>query len=435
VNTPISSTTVSDFSPVEPAPGHEPAPGITDHVKDYWRRVKGGEMGSLPAVLAFLVLTALFASLSRNKAGDIVFGGKSYFVTKINFANLFNQAAELTVLAAALVFLIILTELDLSAGVTGGVGMATLTVLTKDYHWGIAQALVVAFIVGMVTGFVIGNIVARLGVPAFVVTLGFFLAYQGIQLIMLGDGGTFRVENKFVLSIMNSNLSPAVGWVIFVAIVAVSILLSVLDRGRRARAGVKNAPMVFVLTKLALLVVLGGMSVLFLNKNRSLSTKRIAGVPKSIILVLVVLFVGTFVLDRTRFGRHLYAVGGNPEAARRAGINVARIRIAGFVICSTLAVLSGVLHASRVGVVEASAGVRIVLSGVAAAVVGGVSLFGGRGRLSNAVVGAFVIAMIDNGLGLLGLPGGINYLVTGSVLVLAATVDALARRRNATIKR
>jgi D-xylose transport system permease protein len=151
--------------------------------------------------------------------------------------------------------------------------------------------------------------------------------------------------------------------------------------------------------------------------------------------VLVVVFIGTFVLDRTRFGRHIYAVGGNPEAARRAGINVARMRIGGFMICSFLAVLSGLLHASRVGVVESSAGVRIVLSGVAAAVVGGVSLFGGRGRLSNAVVGAFVIAMIDNGLGLLGLPGGINYLVTGGVLVLAATVDALARRRNATVKR
>jgi D-xylose transport system permease protein len=401
---------------------HESA-GISDHVRDYFRRVKGGEMGSLPALLAFLVLGALFASLNQ------------YFLTRLNFANLFNQAAELTVLAAALVFLIILTELDLSAGVTGGVGMATLTVLLKDYHWPLVAAVGVAFAVGMVTGFVIGNIVARLGVPAFVVTLGFFLAYQGIQLVMLGDGGTFRVENKFILSIMNTNLGTTFGWIMFIFVVAVALFITVWDRSRRKTAGVGNPPVFFALVKLGVLMVVGGVTVFLLNQNRSVSVKRIAGVPKSALLVLIVIFIGTFVLDRTRFGRHLYAVGGNPEAARRAGINVARIRIAGFMICSTLAVLSGLLHASRVGVVEASAGVRIVLSGVGAAVVGGVSLFGGRGRLSNAVVGALVIAMIDNGLGLLGLPGGINYLVTGGVLVLAATVDALARRRDANVKR
>jgi D-xylose transport system permease protein len=398
-------------------------PTVASHVRDYFRRVKGGEMGSLPALLAFVVLTILFASLNK------------FFLTRLNFANLFNQATELTVLAAALVFLIILTELDLSAGVTGGVGMAALTVLLKDYHWPLAAAIAVAFAVGLVTGYVIGNIVARLGVPAFVVTLGFFLAYQGIQLVMLGDGGTFRVENQFILSLMNTNLSSTKGWILLVIIILCAILLTMWDRTRRAKAGVPNQPAFFALVKLGVLTVVGSYTVYLLNQNRSKSAKRIAGVPKSILVVLVVIFIGTFVLDRTRFGRHIYAVGGNPEAARRAGINVARIRIAGFVICSSLAVLSGLLHASRVGVVEASAGVRIVLSGVAAAVVGGVSLFGGRGRLSNAVVGAFVIAMIDNGLGLLGLPGGINYLVSGGVLVLAATVDALARRRNDNIKR
>jgi D-xylose transport system permease protein len=402
---------------------HE-APSLAGHVRDYVRRVKSGEMGSLPALLAFAVLAILFSSLNK------------YFLTRLNFANLFNQAAELTVLAVALVFLIILTELDLSAGVTGGVGMATLTVLLKDHHWPLIAALAVAFAVGLVTGFVLGTIVARLGVPAFVVTLGFFLAYQGIQLIMLGDGGTFRVENKFLLSLMNTNLGKTTGWVFFVIVVLAAILLTLWDRGRRSKAGVGNAPAFFAFVKLGILVIVGGYTVFLLNENRSKTAgKLITGVPKSIPLVLVVVFIGTFVLDRTRFGRHIYAVGGNPEAARRAGINVARMRIGGFMICSFLAVLSGLLHASRVGVVESSAGVRIVLSGVAAAVVGGVSLFGGRGRLSNAVVGAFVIAMIDNGLGLLGLPGGINYLVTGGVLVLAATVDALARRRNATVKR
>jgi D-xylose transport system permease protein len=159
-------------------------------------------------------------------------------------------------------------------------------------------------------------------------------------------------------------------------------------------------------------------------------TNPIEGVPTVIPIALVILFIGTFMLDRTKFGRYMYAVGGNPEAARRAGIKVAKIRITAFMICSVLAMISGVFNVSRIGNVESSAGRAIVLSGVAAAVVGGVSLFGGRGRLVHAAIGAFVIAIIDNGLGLLGMPAGIAYIITGSVLTVAATADALARRRS-----
>ena len=408
------------------APAEPAAASTIDTIRHQFNqwilRVKGGEMGSLPALLAFLLLGILFTSLSP------------YFLTKLNFANLFVQAAELTVLASALVFLIILTELDLSAGVTGGVGMAALTLLIRD-GWPLIPALLVAFSIGIATGLVIGFIVAKIGVPAFVVSLGFFLGYQGLQLVMLGDGGIFRVENPFIKSLMNENISKIAGWLMLVVKVAISGGLTYWDRSRRNKAGVPNPPMVFVVLKLATMVVLGGIAVYFLNLNRSQSVKPVLGVPKVVPIVLLILFVGTFVLDRTRYGRHIYAVGGNPEAARRAGINVARIRISGFVICSTLAVFSGILHASRVGSVESSAGRQIVLNGVAAAVVGGVSLFGGRGRLSNAAIGALVIAMIDNGLGLLELPGGTNFLVTGGVLVVAASVDALARRRNASVGR
>ena len=397
--------------------------GLADQFNDYFKRLKGGEMGSLPAILALLILGVLFTSLNE------------FFLTKLNFANLFVQAAELTVLACALVFLIILTEIDLSAGVTGGVGMAALTLLIKDYDWALVPALLAALAIGVSTGMVIGFIVAKIGVPAFVVSLGFFLGYQGLQLVMLGDGGIFRVENPTIKGIMNQNLPAWAGWTLLAVAIAASVLITAWDRSRRVKAGLVNAPIAFVITKLSLLVVCGGLAVYVLNQNRSKSIKPILGVPKVVPLVLAIVFVGTMVLDRTRFGRHLYAVGGNPEAARRAGINVARIRISGFVICSSLAVISGILHASRVGSVESTAGRQIVLSGVAAAVVGGVSLFGGRGRLANAAIGALAIAMIDNGLGLLGLPGGINFLVTGGVLVLAATVDALARKRNAAIRR
>jgi D-xylose transport system permease protein len=194
------------------------------------------------------------------------------------------------------------------------------------------------------------------------------------------------------------------------------ILLAIWDRGRRTRKGLVNKPISILIIKVSAVVVLGGIAVAIMNQNRSQGIIPIAGVPIVVPITVAILFIGTFVLDRTRFGRHLYAVGGNPEAARRAGIKVAKIRIYAFIICAFLAVVSGIFHSSRIGNVDGSAGHTIVLNGVAAAVVGGVSLFGGRGKLSHAAIGALVITMIDNGLGLLQMPAGISFLITGSVL-------------------
>jgi D-xylose transport system permease protein len=186
-----------------------------------------------------------------------------------------------------------------------------------------------------------------------------------------------------------------------------------------------------LIAKVVAIGALGGVVVYVLNLPRSLViTNPIQGVPTVVPIVLLILFIGTFVLDRTKFGRHMYAVGGNPEAARRAGIKVNKIRITAFIVCSSLAMVSGVFNVSRIGNVESSAGRAIVLAGVAAAVVGGVSLFGGRGRLAHAAIGALVIAVIDNGLGLLGMPAGIAFIITGTVLLIAATADALARKRS-----
>jgi D-xylose transport system permease protein len=185
-----------------------------------------------------------------------------------------------------------------------------------------------------------------------------------------------------------------------------------------------------LLLKVGTIAVVGAVIVGLLSVNRGQGLLAVEGVPIVIPIVLLILVVGTFVLDRTLFGRYIYAVGGNPEAARRAGIKVAQIRLYAFIICSSLAVVSGLLQASRIGSIESTAGREIVLSGVAAAVVGGVSLFGGRGRLAYAAIGALVIAMIDNGLGLIGFPAAATFLITGGVLVAAATVDALSRRRS-----
>ena len=395
--------------------GHEG--GVVDQVKAYFARVKNGEMGALPATGALLVLTALFAYLSP------------YFLTKLNFANLFVQAAQLTTLAIALVFVLVIAEIDLSAGVAAGVAMDVFYLTTTfGVPWPIG--LVSALLVGVVLGFAIGFFVAKIGVPSFVITLAFFLGLQGVALILRGDGGLFRVEVPEVRAIMNDNLPVWGGWWLLAIVVLVSAGMGLYDRYRRTASGLVNRPLSLLLIKLAFITAVGGGVVYVLNLNRSASVKEISGVPIVIPIVLLIIFLGTFLLDRTKFGRHLYAVGGNPEAARRAGIKVVRIRITAFVITSSLAVIAGLFHVSRIGVVEAAAGRTIVLSGVAAAVVGGVSLFGGRGRLIHAALGAMVISMIDNGLGLLGLPAGISFVVTGTVLALAATVDAVSRKRS-----
>ena len=403
------------------ASGHEGT--LKDQFSAYMSRLRGGEMGSLPAVAATIVLALIFEIASP------------FFFTKLNFTNMFVQAAELTMLSAALVFVILLAEIDLSAGVTAGVAMAVWIVLVKFVAMNWILALLCAFAVGLFIGWIIGVMVAKIGVPSFVVTLAFFLGFQGMQLVLLGEGGVYRVEVPEVLAIMNSNMPDWAGWVLIVLSALTMTLLTLWDRGRRTRKGLVNKPLSIFIIKVSSVVVLGGIAVAIMNQNRSQGAIPIAGVPIVVPITVAILFIGSFVLDRTRFGRHLYAVGGNPEAARRAGIKVAKIRIYAFMICAFLAVVSGIFHSSRIGNVDGSAGHTIVLSGVAAAVVGGVSLFGGRGKLSHAAIGAIVITMIDNGLGLLQMPAGISFLITGSVLLLAATIDALARNRGGVISR
>ena len=400
--------------------GHEG--NVRQQIDAYKARVKGGEMGALPSVLSLFVLTILFSVLNP------------YFFTQGNFANLLTQTATLMMLAMALVFVILIAEIDLSAGVTSGVAMALFILLTNKggVDWRIS--ILAGLLLGTAIGAMIGFFVAKVGVPSFVVTLGLFLGFQGLQLALLGDGGLYRIEVPEIRAIMNDNLPAWMGWAFLIAALVLMTAINFYDRSVRSRNGLANRPISLMYTKLAIVGVLGASLVAMLNVNRSTSMKEISGVPIVVPSAITVLFLGTLLLDRTLFGRHLYAVGGNPEAARRAGIKVVKVRIIAFMLCSFLAVISGIFNASRIGAVEATAGKAIVLSGVAAAVVGGVSLFGGRGRLVHAAVGALVIAIIDNGLGLLGLPAGINFLVTGGVLILAATVDAVSRKRSSSAR-
>ncbi|PPL19993.1 ABC transporter permease [Microterricola pindariensis] len=390
---------------------------VMDQARAYLQRVRHGEMGALPAIGGFVVLSIMFAILSP------------FFLTERNFANLLTQAATLVMLGMALVFVILLGEIDLSAGVTSGLTMCIFVVLVNVNGFNWMLALLIALLTGVAIGTFIGFFVARVGIPSFVVTLGLFLGFQGLELIIIGSGGLYRVQTPEILSIMNANMPVWAGWAMLAVILAVSLGTSLWDRARRTRAGVPNRTIALVWIKLGVILVIGGVVVALLSNDRGTGFKPVSGVPIVVPITLAILWAGTFVLDRTKFGRYIYAVGGNAEAARRAGVKVVLIRWTAFIVCSTLAVISGLFSISKVGSVDAAAGRDIVLSGVAAAVVGGVSLFGGRGRLLHAAIGALVIAVITNGLGLLNLPAGVNYVVTGAVLILAATVDAVSRVR------
>ena len=385
---------------------------------NYLARVKAGDIGSLPAVLGLVSLVAVFGAMSE------------FFLTNRNFANLLTQAAPVMVIAMGLVFVLLLGEIDLSAGYASGVCGAVLVLLVTNHGWSWYSALGASVAVGAILGTLIGTLVSRLGIPSFVVTLAAFLAFQGVLLLLAGEGGTIPIADKTILAVENSNLSPMQGWILW-AVTSALYVVSGLNRiNSRRKAGlVVELTQLWVMKTAALLLITGG-AVYTLNQERGLSAANSTkGVPFVAPLILLILVVGTFVLSKTAFGRHIYAVGGNAEAARRAGINVKRVRTIAFVLCSALASIAGMLFASRMNSISPSTGgSSTLLYAVGAAVIGGVSLFGGKGRMRDAILGGLVVAVIDNGMGLLGYGAGIQYLVTGAVLLVSAGVDAISRR-------
>ncbi len=393
-----------------------------DAGRNYVARVKGGETGSLPALLGLIILATLFAAANP------------IFLKPINFANLLTQTATVTTLAMGLTFVLLLGEIDLAAGVTAGLSAAFLAISMSNYGVAWPLAVVIAISLGMLIGFLIGVLVAKVGIPSFVVTLAAFLAFQGLQLVVVGKGGLIGIDAPPILAIMNTPMPIAFGWILLTVIFLLYVGSALYSRRQRTSSGQPNKSMgILVFRSFAILIVgVGFVSFLNLERGANPAVTSLKGVPYVVPIVLILLAAGTFVLNRTKFGRHVYAVGGNAEAARRAGIQVSRVRIKVFMISSSFAGIAGILMASRQASVDAAAGRSIVLNAIAAAVVGGVSLFGGRGRLSDAVIGGFVIAVIDNGLGLIGLASGLNLAITGGVLLLAATADAITSRKSRT---
>ncbi|MCE7082768.1 sugar ABC transporter permease [Streptomyces sp. ST2-7A] len=388
--------------------------------RDYLDRLRGGELGSLPAILGLVALCVIFAIM------------RPVFLSNLNFANLLTQSAGSIAIAMGLVFVLLLGEIDLSAGFASGVCAAVLAVLLTDQGWPWYGAVLAAVLTGMVIGLVLGVLVARIGIPSFVVTLAAFLAFQGIVLMLLEEGTNISINDPVILAIANDNLSPVLGWALLGLGVGGFAAVQLRQVRNRRRRGLAAAPPVLVAARIGGLAVLGGLAVHLLNqeRSRSLLVDSVKGVPIVVPVIAGLLVIGTFVLRRTSFGLHIYAVGGSQEAARRAGINVTAIRVSAFVICSSLAAVGGIIAASRGHSVDPNTGgSNVLLLAVGAAVIGGTSLFGGRGRLINAVLGGIVVAVIQNGMGLMGYSSGVKYAVTGSVLLVAAGVDAVSRRR------
>jgi D-xylose transport system permease protein len=355
-------------------------------------------------------------------------------LTPGNFANLLTQAAGVIVIAMGLIFVLLLGDIDLSAGYSAGVSGAVLVILVSNHHWGWAPALGVSIIAGVVMGSVIGSLVSYLGIPSFVVTLAMFLAFQGILLLLAGEGGTIPINDPTVLAIENSNMKPLISWAFYIGASALYVLSGLRKIAIRRKAGLKTELVQLWVFKTVGLIALCGLAVLALNMERSNNVQLVSlkGIPDVVPLVLAILVVGTFFLSRTAYGRYLYAVGGNAEAARRSGINVKQVRLFAFVICSALAAIAGLIFVSRANSVSPTTGGNAtLLYAVGAAVIGGTSLFGGKGKMRDAILGGLVVAVIDNGMGLLGYSAGIKYIVTGLVLLISAGVDALSRKGGA----
>jgi D-xylose transport system permease protein len=417
------SATTATVPPAEAAA--KGASTLGAYVRSYRARLRGGEMGALPAVLGLLVLVTGFSIL------------RPRFFTPLNFANLITQGATVTIIAMGLVFVLLLGEIDLSAGYTSGVCASIMTVVLVKHGWPWYFSILAAMVTGAVIGTVLGFLVAKVGIPSFVVTLAAFLAFQGLELLLLGEGNIISVHNKVIVAINGTGrVGVILSYVLWaMAVVGFATVQFVRRYNRRRRELVVDPLSIVALRIGAVAVVLGAIVyVLNIEQSRNPAFFSLRGVPVVTLVLAGLLLVWTFVLSRTAYGRHIYAVGGNREAARRAGIPVDRIRISAFIICSTMASIGGIVAVSRANSVDPNTGGSdVLLYAVGAAVIGGTSLFGGKGRVLDAVLGGAVVAVIQNGMGLMGYGSGIKYIVTGVVLLLAAGVDALSRRRAAAV--
>jgi D-xylose transport system permease protein len=410
---------VSSAAPAEIQAAAEDQNSLRAILRARWDAIRSGDVGSLPVIIGIVAIGLFFNSKT------------SIFFSAVNFQNLIGQMAGPTVIAIGVVFVLLIGEIDLSIGFLSGLAGVAVAYYQQagtghDYPGLVALAL--AILVGMVVGFTQGSIVAFLGVPSFVVTLAGLLICQGLILQILGTAGVIGIQDKQINDIANYVLSKNTGWIVAIVFAVGLAAAAFGSYFSRKRAGLPTGN---VLLTTARVVFFGGLA--FAVVHVCNQAKPRAGVPLVGLIVLFLVVLGGYVAGRTTFGRHVYAVGGNAEAARRAGINVKLIRILVFMISGAMAAMGGVILASRLNGIslESAGGGTILLDSISAAVIGGVSLFGGRGRVSGALFGGLIIGMIANGIDLVGYTDAIKLITTGAILLAAVTLDTVLRRRQA----
>ncbi|HKC27602.1 MAG TPA: ABC transporter permease [Jatrophihabitans sp.] len=441
--------------------------GLGGAVREYVARLRSGDPGALPSVLGLLVLGVIFASTTTD------------FLSHNNIANLPAQTSFIALTAMGLVFVLLIGEIDLSAGTTGGMcaAFAAQSLHSGDLHKAVGNIVYVLLIVGMVAaialgvfsrmitaplivavglivmltgvqqhhvylafyfaisigvavGIFSGTLVARLGIPSFIVTLALFLAWEGVQLFALNNQSIGTTSYGPWFGLTHYSMSVWAGWLYFGVLAGGYLIFTLVRALLRARAGLSYDTLTLVLLRAGVLIAIGAWATYFLSQNRGNAFLKIEGVPWAASIPIAFMVFWTISLAKTQWGRHLYATGGNTESARRAGIPVARVKISAFAICSGMAAVGGLFNADYSGGATTALGQGdTLLFAVAAAVIGGTSLFGGRGRPRDAIIGALVIATIPNGIHLHQFPEQANEVITGAVLLIAASVDAISRRR------
>ncbi|WJV65972.1 ATP-binding cassette domain-containing protein [Pectobacteriaceae bacterium CE70] len=402
--------------------GNTEADTLGSYLKAVWAKVLAGQSGVLPVLLGMILIAAIFQTQNDK------------FLSSGNLVNLLVQGAVFMLIGMGEVFILILGEIDLSLGFVAGIGATVATVLVQpSIGWNWPAAVIAALCVSGALGALQGLLITRLRLPSFVVTLSGLLGFQGLMIQLLGTGGTIPINSEVINNFANGTLTPLVGWVVTIAIILIFSVFTLRRDGLRRASGLVAPPAGLSWLKIAAAILAGLVLMLISNANRGIPRFPINGMPWVIPIVFVVLCAWAVLLGKLRFGRYLYAIGGNAEAARRAGINLAKMRLLAFTLAAVTAGIGGIIYASRLRSISTSFdGGTIVLYVVATAVIGGTSLFGGRGHPLHAVLGGVVIAAIVNGMALLGLPAAVQLMATAVVLLAAITVDVVVRRRGET---